>query len=192
MPSVSAKLTTIEAVETLIQYKFNHTALLWEALQCPSSPYAKHPNGNKRLAIIGNTVLQLSLAEDWFLSDETIGTRRSGTLSVRAYNDYSQVKLYRTLTQSILNSGDFDHLRQSVASNANLQRVGLELGLERFMGRREDALPAGLRTMADTVAAILGAVYLDSGVVQVKDVVGALGLVLEERRVEPEVIVIDD
>lgn len=57
MASVSAKIAAIEAVETLIQYKFNHSALLWEALQCPSSPDSTHPNGNKRLAIIGDTVL---------------------------------------------------------------------------------------------------------------------------------------
>lgn len=73
MASIGAKEATIEAVETIIQYKFNHSALLWEALQCPGSPDAKHPNGNKRLAIIGDTVLLLGLAEDWFKGDETIG-----------------------------------------------------------------------------------------------------------------------
>lgn len=78
MALISAKITTIEAVESLIQYRFNHSALLWEALQCPSSPHAKHPNGNKRLAIIGDSVLQLSLAEDWFLGDDTIGTKEIG------------------------------------------------------------------------------------------------------------------
>ena len=73
MASIGAKVATIEAVETIIQYKFNHSALLWEALQCPGSPDAKHPNGNKRLAIIGDTVLLLGLAEDWFKGKETIG-----------------------------------------------------------------------------------------------------------------------
>ena len=73
MASISAKIATIEAVESVIQYKFNHSALLWEALQCPGSPDAKHPNGNKRLAIIGDTVLLLGLAEDWFMGNETIG-----------------------------------------------------------------------------------------------------------------------
>lgn len=63
MASISFVDTTVEAVETLIQYKFNHAALLWETLQSPSSPYAGHPNGNKRLAVIGDTVLRLSLAE---------------------------------------------------------------------------------------------------------------------------------
>lgn len=73
-----------------------------------------------------------------------------------------------------------------------MQRVGLELGLERFIGRQEDAPAAGQRAIADTVKAILGAVYLDSGLVEVKDVMDALGLVTEEARDEPEVIVIDD
>lgn len=31
---LTPKHPTIEAVESLIQYRFNHTALLWEALQC--------------------------------------------------------------------------------------------------------------------------------------------------------------
>lgn len=73
MTSIPLKVATIEAVESLIQYKFNHSALLWEALQCPGSPDAKHPNGNKRLAIIGDTVLLLALAETWFKGDKTIG-----------------------------------------------------------------------------------------------------------------------
>lgn len=78
MASISAKEAIIEAVETIIQYRFNHTALLWDALQCPGSPNAAHPNGNKRLAIIGDAVLLLGLAEDWFKGDETVGMKGLG------------------------------------------------------------------------------------------------------------------
>lgn len=73
MASISFVDTTVEAVET--QYKFNHAALLWETLQSPSSPYAGHPNGNKRLAVIGDTVLRLSLAEYWFQGGKMIDTK---------------------------------------------------------------------------------------------------------------------
>ena len=51
--------TTIEAVESIIQYKFKTATLLWEALQTELSR-------NRRLAIIGDAVLALALAEDWY------------------------------------------------------------------------------------------------------------------------------
>ena len=91
-------------------------------------------------------------------------------------------------------SGDWNHIRQSVASNANLQRIGLELGLDRFIGVAEGTSPATLRAVADSVEAILGAVYLDSGLPEVKDVMDALGLVAGECELErgaSEVVVID-
>ena len=50
---------TIEAVESIIQYNFKTSTLLWEALQTELSR-------NKRLAIIGDAVLALALAEDWY------------------------------------------------------------------------------------------------------------------------------
>lgn len=81
-----------------------------------------------------------------------------------------------------------------MASNANLRCIGLELGLDRFIGVSENNSPAALRAVADTVEAILGAVYLDSGMLEVKGVMDALGLVARERelgRDGPEVIVID-
>lgn len=76
----------------------------------------------------------------------------------------------------------------------------MELRLERFINTPQYVLAAALRPVADTVKAILGAIYLDSGLDQVKDVMDALGLVSRERlpareglpaREEPEVIVID-
>lgn len=91
-------------------------------------------------------------------------------------------------------SDKWNQIRQSVASNANLQRIGLELGLDRFIGVAEGNSPAALRPVADTVEAILGVVYLDSGMLEVKDVMKALGLVAREcelGRDGSEVVVID-
>lgn len=64
----------------------------------------------------------------------------------------------------------------------------MELGLERFINTPEYVAAFALRPVADTVKAILGAIYLDSGLDQVKDVMDGLGLVSGE---EPEVVVID-
>lgn len=63
--------------------------------------------------------------------------------------------------------------------NANLDRVGRELGLERFIYG-----VLGGKTVADTVEAILGAVYLDSGLKKVKEVMDTLDLVSKARRLE--------
>lgn len=85
---------------------------------------------------------------------------------------------------------------RDLGSNKNLQSIGLELGLERFINTPEGVPPSTLRPVADTVEAILGAIYLDSGLVEVRDVMDALGLVPRARSMageeeEPEVIVID-
>ena len=75
--------------------------------------------------------------------------------------------------------GNFSNIATAVGSNANLDRVGREIGLERFIyGVR------GGKTVADTMEAILGAVYLDSGLKKVKEVMDALDLVSKARRLE--------
>ena len=84
--------------------------------------------------------------------------------------------------------GNFSDIATSVGSNANLDRVGREIGLERFI---YGALELGLRdlvfggkTVADTVEADLGAGYLDSGLKKVKEVMDTLDLVSKARRLE--------
>lgn len=80
---------------------------------------------------------------------------------------------------------------QHLGSNKNLHRIGLELGLDRFINTPGDVSSATLRPVADTVEAILGAIFLDSGLEEVKDVMDALGLVPRERVEEGEVVVLD-
>lgn len=57
--------------------------------------------------------------------------------------------------------------------------MGREIGLERFIYG-----PVGGKAIADTVEAILGAVFLDSGLKKVKDVMDILDLVSKARRLE--------
>ena len=75
--------------------------------------------------------------------------------------------------------GDFSNIATAVGSNANLNKIGREIGLERFIYGN-----VGGKTVADTVEAILGAVFLDSGLKKVKDVMDTLGLVSKARRLE--------
>ena len=75
--------------------------------------------------------------------------------------------------------GNFSNIATAVGSNANLKKIGLEIRLERFMYGN-----VGGKGIADTVEAILGAVYLDSGLKKVKDVMDTLDLVSKSRRLE--------
>lgn len=72
----------------------------------------------------------------------------------------------------------FSQTLSQAASNANLDRIGRQRGLQRFVNanpsQRQVVSPI---TMAATVEAILGAVYLDSNLEEVGEVMRTLGLV---------------
>lgn len=68
----------IEGAQTVIGYTFKKSRLLWEALQAAGSPVLRIGNrnlldGNKRLAILGDRVLELALADDWYEGTEVRG-----------------------------------------------------------------------------------------------------------------------
>lgn len=58
--------TTIAQVEGLIKYQFTNKDLLCEALMLPGS-YKQYPDGNRRLAIVGDKALDLAFSMDWYL-----------------------------------------------------------------------------------------------------------------------------
>ena len=63
--------TILQAVQDIIGYRFGDQLILWEAMQAAGSNVRstgnrQFPDGNKRLAVIGDTVLQLVLAERWY------------------------------------------------------------------------------------------------------------------------------
>ena len=75
-------------------------------------------------------------------------------------------------------SGNFDAIRQSVANNANLERIGNATGLVAFVNLNPGSLGVVSKAiMTATVEAVLGAVYLDSNMDTVKRVMHTLGLV---------------
>ena len=87
----SPMVSTVARLQTIIGYKFKNAQLGWEAVQAPGSitregetvhaRTIKHtavgfetlPDGNKRLAVVGDTALRLALCEDWYLGDEARG-----------------------------------------------------------------------------------------------------------------------
>lgn len=67
----------------------------------------------------------------------------------------------------------------SIASNDNLGRRGFELGLEKFIqGNPAQRGEVSTRTMATTLEAIIGAIFIDSGSSYsvLSDVMARLGL----------------
>lgn len=74
-------------------------------------------------------------------------------------------------------AGRFNQSLSQVASNANLDRVGRQHGLQNYVNsnpsQRQIVSPI---TMAATMEAILGAVYLDSNLEKVGEVMQTLGL----------------
>lgn len=69
----------ITGVEDIIGYNFADPLILWEALQGSGSGNTfagtrRFPEGNKRLAILGDTILQLVLVRDWYHTARVRGT----------------------------------------------------------------------------------------------------------------------
>ena len=61
----------IQGVENAINYQFNDHALVWEALQAAGSGVTSingRPltDGNKRLALLGDAIMNVALVEDWY------------------------------------------------------------------------------------------------------------------------------
>ena len=82
---------TIRQVQTRIRYDFKEARYIWAALQAPGSVvrsgellqdagvshhsvgFQRVPDGNRRLAVLGDAVLKLSLVEDWYGGKATRG-----------------------------------------------------------------------------------------------------------------------
>lgn len=72
------KAAMINGVQNIIDYVFQDTSVLWEALQASGSfPYdtdgRDFSNGNKRLALLGDAILKVSLLEQWYTTATNIG-----------------------------------------------------------------------------------------------------------------------
>ncbi|KAL8657666.1 MAG: hypothetical protein Q9226_001696 [Calogaya cf. arnoldii] len=71
----------VNGVEAIIAYPFRDRFILWEALQAAGSPVSlmggaggrSIPNGNKRLAVLGDKLLDLVLCEQWYPDGQAKG-----------------------------------------------------------------------------------------------------------------------
>jgi ribonuclease III len=147
----------LEELENIISYNFRNRALLERALTHRSFAYEKSPLGkeleirnlhNETFEFVGDSVLGLSVAEYLFLKHPE------------------------------LSEGDLTLMKHRLVSAETLAKIGQKLkigdfmrfgkGEERTGGRRKDAL------IADTLEAIIAAVFLDSDFVTARDFINRL------------------
>lgn len=66
-PAARVKITELEKI---IEYTFKDKVKAWEAIQLPGNGFATRfiHNGNKRLAVVGDLVLDLIMSEEWYRS----------------------------------------------------------------------------------------------------------------------------
>jgi hypothetical protein len=60
----------VQACEELLVHTFGNKDTIWEALEIGGNGKRCLPEGNKRIAIVGDRVLDLVLAEEWHARDE--------------------------------------------------------------------------------------------------------------------------
>lgn len=85
MSLTAKKERAVTGIQEIIGYTFNDPALVWEAVSAAGSFTSggnRHfADGNKRLAVLGDTVLQLALAEHWYDGTGARGKALPGGLS---------------------------------------------------------------------------------------------------------------
>lgn len=81
---------TVRTAQIKLGYNFKNALYIWEALQAPGSivrsaevqgagtvrhsvAFKRFPDGNRRLAVLGDTVLKMALVEDWYKGDGNRG-----------------------------------------------------------------------------------------------------------------------
>ncbi|KAG4442918.1 hypothetical protein IFR05_001622 [Cadophora sp. M221] len=139
--STPTALGILTAREHELQLKLGHVfadpTILLEALQAAGNGVSrigerKIEDGNKRLAMLGDSVLSLAFLRDWFKEDES---RKSGDATLAAVSGNSNL----------------DQCGRA---------CGLSEYINKHKSFANGVVPH--RTMSDTVEALIGAVFLDS------------------------------
>ncbi|OBT74343.1 hypothetical protein VF21_06888 [Pseudogymnoascus sp. 05NY08] len=143
--------TLITAGEVLTGHMFIDTELLWEAVQA---------SGSNMAYMYPEENKRLAMIGDAALKLAILDALRSRNLP----------------------RGSMDSIVQRIVNNTNLERVGRRIHIEDLVNRnpsQQGIVPP--RTVSDTLEAILGAVYLDSG-----SDLGAVRLVMANLGLWPE------
>ena len=129
-------------LEKEIGYEFKDKSLLTEALTHTSYAYEKKVESNEKLEFLGDSILE-------FVSSEYI------------FKHYSNLK-----------EGEMTKVRASVVCENSLHEIAKKHNFSDFLnlGKSEKASQKGVRPaiMADSVEAIIAAIFLDSGLESAK------------------------
>lgn len=143
-------MKTLKKLEQTLNYTFNRPELLLLALT--HSSYANetgegHKN-NERLEFLGDAVLELCITEE-------------------AYLRFPQGR-----------EGDLTRIRAFLVSESSLARLARKIGLAQYilLGKGEEIQGGREREpiLADTLEALLGAIFLDGGFAQAQTVISQL------------------
>lgn len=152
-PATMTPATVLADVQLIIAYEFHNPSILLEALRGAGcglslfhSPHAL--DGDKRLALLGDTVLRTALLADWYNSNSDRCKLLSQEIE-RSTNNQLAIGNRRV---------------SSTCSTANLSERGHLTGLDRYIStnpsQRGDPPSAG--TTASAVQALLGSIWMDS------------------------------
>jgi len=124
----------LDKFQTIIDYRFKHLELLEQALTHRS--YSQN-NNNERLEFLGDSILNLIISEN-------IYQRETGA-----------------------DEGELSRIRSSLVKEDALAKVARDIGLGDFIYLGTGELKSGgfrrSSILSDTLEAIIGAIYLDSG-----------------------------
>lgn len=81
----------VPQLEELINYNFNDRKYGWELLNCKGAMFYQHSEGNKRLALLGDTVLKLQILAPWY-QDTQLSTRIYPTQILSTPNEPQKLK----------------------------------------------------------------------------------------------------
>ncbi|KAI1172513.1 ribonuclease III domain-containing protein [Nemania sp. FL0916] len=147
--TTEGRATKISRAQGILNYKFRNEDLLWEALQAPGSDVVSL---NGHMLRDGNKILAS-------IGDAVV------TLVVKA--DY--------YAMDYPNKNAVETMRQLV-SNHRFVTICDEVGLTACINRNPSSKEAGARTRADTLEAVIGAVYQDGGMDSARSVMQTLGV----------------
>ena len=147
LDSIHCKYINMVSLETRLGYKFRNSLLLAEALTHPSLAYeTQRPHfDNQRLEFLGDAVLELSLTSHLY-------------------------DLFPGRTE-----GDLTKMRARLVSKHALFAFaqGLDLGSYMLLGKGEEISGGRERvsTLADAFEALIGAIYIDSGFDEAREII---------------------
>ncbi len=131
----------MQRLEGMLNYKFKNKALLKEALTHRS---CKLEINNERLEFLGDAVLDLIVGEYLFTKFRHNGEGELSKLRAALVNEESFFKI-----ASLVNLGSF---------------VSMSISEERNGGREKHSI------ISDALEAVMGAIYLESGVAKVREI----------------------